>query len=139
MTETLAEILDAYRRGPAKPEDIIVRSFARIRLHDDPSIFIALRDEAGVLADARALTRDGDKTLPLYGIPVAIKDNIDVKGSPTHPRLSGIQLSSGPGCNMRRDCRFCHAGLVLATLRPTRAGSRHAKHHLRSRAGAAFR
>ena len=83
MTETVAEILDAYRGEAVKPEDIVARSFARIRAHDDPAIFITLRDEADVLAEARELARNGDKKLSLYGIPVAVKDNIDVKGLPT--------------------------------------------------------
>jgi allophanate hydrolase len=83
VTETVAEILDAYRSGAVKPEDIITRSFARFRAHDDPAIFIALRDEAEVRAEARALQQAGEKTLPLYGIPVSVKDNIDVKGLPT--------------------------------------------------------
>src|ERR1700722_9209089 len=83
MTETVAEILDAYRRGALKPDDMVARSFARIRRHGDPAIFIALRDEADVVAEAKALARGGDMALPLYGIPVAVKDNIDVKGLPT--------------------------------------------------------
>jgi allophanate hydrolase len=83
VTETVAEILDAYRGGAIKPEDIVARSFARLRAHDDPAIFIALRDEAEVRAEAQALQQAGDQTLPLYGIPVSVKDNIDVKGLPT--------------------------------------------------------
>ena len=83
MTETVAEILDAYRGGATKPEDIVARSFERIRAHDDPAIFIALREEAEVLAEARSLGQAGDKTLPLYGIPVSVKDNIDVEGLAT--------------------------------------------------------
>ena len=83
MTETVAEILDAYRSGAAAPTDIVARSFARIRAHGDPAIFIALREEADVLAEARALAASSGKTLPLYGIPVAVKDNIDVEGLPT--------------------------------------------------------
>ena len=83
MTETVAQILEAYRTGAASPEEIITRSFARIRAHGDPAVFITLREEAEVRAEASALTRSGDKALPLFGIPVAVKDNIDVKGLPT--------------------------------------------------------
>ena len=36
MAETLAEILRAYRGGAAQPVDIVARSYARIRAHDDP-------------------------------------------------------------------------------------------------------
>jgi allophanate hydrolase len=83
VAETVAEILDAYRSGAVSPADVIVRSFERIRAHGDQAIFITLREEAEVLAEARTLARTGDKTLPLFGIPVAVKDNIDVHGLPT--------------------------------------------------------
>jgi allophanate hydrolase len=83
VTETVAEILDAYRAGTVTPEEIVARSFKRIRSHADPAVFITLRDESEVLAEATALARIEAKTLPLFGIPVAVKDNIDVKGLPT--------------------------------------------------------
>ena len=56
MTETVAEILHAYRSGAATPADIVARSYARLRAHDDPAIFITLRDENDVLAEAKALS-----------------------------------------------------------------------------------
>ena len=81
MTETIAEILAAHRAGAATPADTVARSFARIRAHGDAAVFISLREEADAVADAVAA--EGRTDLPLYGVPVAIKDNIDVKGMPT--------------------------------------------------------
>ncbi len=82
MAETVAEILQAHRAGATRPAETVARSYARIRAHGDPAVFIALRDEAAAVAEARALgARDRDR--PLYGIPVAVKDNIDCAGLPT--------------------------------------------------------
>src|SRR5499427_2593628 len=86
--ETVAAIVEAHRSGAASPEATVARAYARIRAHDDPAIFIALRAEADALAEAKALAaeRNRDRALadrPLYGVPVAVKDNIDVAGLPT--------------------------------------------------------
>nr|WP_299811006.1 allophanate hydrolase [Tardiphaga sp.] len=83
MTETIADIVAAHRAGTQTPAQTIARSFARIRAHGDPAIFITLRDEAEALAEAVALAAKDAATLPLYGVPVAVKDNIDVAGLPT--------------------------------------------------------
>jgi len=83
VTETVAEILAAYRSGALTPAAIVTRSYSRLRQHCDPAIFISLRKEEDVLAEAETLMKGGDATLPLYGIPVAVKDNIDVRGLPT--------------------------------------------------------
>jgi allophanate hydrolase len=83
LTETVAAILAAHRTGTTTPADTVVRSFARIRAHNDPAVFISLRAEADAVAEAKALAA-GDRTdLPLYGVPVAVKDNIDVKDMAT--------------------------------------------------------
>jgi allophanate hydrolase len=82
QAETLADILAAHRAGAMTPADTVTRCYARIRAHADPAIFITLRDEQDALAEASALAARG-RNLPLYGIPVAIKDNIDVAGLPT--------------------------------------------------------
>ena len=83
MTETVAEIVAAHRAGALSPTETVARSFQRIRDYNDPAIFISLRDEADAIAEAQALTGKDPSQLPLYGVPVAIKDNIDVVGLPT--------------------------------------------------------
>jgi allophanate hydrolase len=79
---TVAEILAAHRSGTS-PEETVARAYAGIRAHNDPAIFITLRDENDAIAEARALAQKGDTSLPLYGVPFAVKDNIDVGGMPT--------------------------------------------------------
>jgi allophanate hydrolase len=82
MTHTIAATLAEHRSG-ASPEETVARTYARIREHNDPAIFITLRDEADAIAEAKALAAKGDTSLPLYGVPFAVKDNIDVGGTPT--------------------------------------------------------
>ncbi len=83
MTETVAAIVVAHRAGTTSPARSVARSFQRIRDHNDPAIFISLRNEAEALAEAESLSKKNAAQLPLYGVPVAVKDNIDVLGMPT--------------------------------------------------------
>ena len=84
MTETVAAIVAAHRAGTLTPAQTIARSYQRIRDHNDPAIFISLREEKEAIAEAERLAARKDASqLPLYGVPVAVKDNIDVLGLPT--------------------------------------------------------
>jgi allophanate hydrolase len=83
VTETIAAIVAAHRAGTVTPAQTVARSYQRIRDHGDAAIFITLRDEAEAIAEAEALSAKDDSKLPLYGVPVAVKDNIDVAGLPT--------------------------------------------------------
>jgi allophanate hydrolase len=83
VTETVAEIVAAHRSGQLSPAQTVARSYQRIRDHNDPAIFISLRDEKDALAEAERLRAKDAMALPLFGVPVAVKDNIDVLGLPT--------------------------------------------------------
>ena len=83
MTETVAAIVAAHRAGTLSPAQTVARTYQRIRDHNDPAIFISLRDEKDAIAEAEALTKKDAAQLPLYGVPFAVKDNIDALGLPT--------------------------------------------------------
>jgi allophanate hydrolase len=83
---SLAELRTAYQNGRVTPSALVGQVLRRIAERDD-SAWISLRGEAELLATARRLedvaARDGIEHLPLYGVPVAVKDSIDVAGLPT--------------------------------------------------------
>jgi allophanate hydrolase len=83
VTETVAAIVAAHRAGHLSPAQTVARSFQRIREHNDPAVFISLREEKDAIAEAEAVSAKDAAQLPLYGIPIAVKDNIDVAGLPT--------------------------------------------------------
>ena len=83
LTETVAAIVAAHRAGTMTPAQTVARSYQRIRDHNDPAVFISLRDEKDALAEAEALASKDADALPLLGVPVAVKDNIDAQGMPT--------------------------------------------------------
>jgi allophanate hydrolase len=93
MTETVAAMVAAHRAGAMSPARTVARSFQRIRDYNDPAVFISLRDEAEALAEAEALGKKDGAQLPLYGVPVAVKDNIDVLGLPTTAACPGFAYS----------------------------------------------
>ena len=78
---TLPSLRSAYADG-ASPAAVVEEVYRRIAGVDDPGIFIDLFDKAEVLAAATVL-KGLDRSLPLWGVPFAIKDNIDVAGHPT--------------------------------------------------------
>ena len=83
MTETVAAIVAAHRAGTLSPVETVARSYRRIRDHNDPAVFISLRDEKNALSEAESLKAKNAAELPLFGVPVAVKDNIDALGFPT--------------------------------------------------------
>jgi allophanate hydrolase len=111
MTETVAAIVAAHRAGILSPAQTVARSFARIRDHNDPAIFISLRDEKEALAEAEGLTAKEGAQLPLYGVPVAVKDNIDVAGLPTTAACPAFAYS--PSHDATSVARLRAAGAII--------------------------
>jgi allophanate hydrolase len=79
---SIGSVRAALDRG-ATPTDVVRAVVARM---DDPRlahVWISRRSADELLADAAKLERTVDPTSPLFGIPFAVKDNIDVAEMPT--------------------------------------------------------
>jgi len=85
----LASLAKAYRSGATTPAAVADKLAARAD-RAAPEIWIHRVPRSDLIAAARAVEAraqqagtDRERALPLYGIPFAVKDNIDVAGLPT--------------------------------------------------------
>jgi allophanate hydrolase len=83
-----------YRSGQAKPSDVVAAIYDRIRSGPLAPVWIALVARETALARTRALERDPlAAARPLYGVPFAVKDNIDLAELPTTAGCPGFAYS----------------------------------------------
>ena len=78
----IASLHAAYAGGVA-PTEVVDTILSRLAAADDPGIFIHLASRAEMLGAFDALGKFDPVAMPLWGIPFAVKDNIDVAGMPT--------------------------------------------------------
>ncbi|RUM00794.1 allophanate hydrolase [Rhizobium chutanense] len=80
----LTSLRAAYEAGKS-PLDVVETVIARRAASKDPAIFITPTPDEALRAEAHALMERAPEpnSLPLWGIPFAVKDNIDVEGLPT--------------------------------------------------------
>ncbi len=76
-------LLEGYRAGHFTPAEVINAVLARIEAAGDNPIWISRLDREALDVYLTALEDASPATHPLYGIPFAIKDNIDLAGLPT--------------------------------------------------------
>ena len=80
---TLAGLQAIYKKGEASPVEVVGAVLGRIEASTDKAVWISLRPRDDLMreaADLLAQGRSSDK--PLWGIPFAVKDNIDFAGLP---------------------------------------------------------
>jgi allophanate hydrolase len=106
---TIASLHAAYAKG-LSPVDVIREAYRRVEAVGDPGIFITLRPEAEVAADAGGLGAF-DPERKLWGIPFAVKDNIDVAGLPTTAACPAYAYVPGETAFAVR--RLLEAGAIL--------------------------
>jgi len=83
MRLDIASLAAAYRDGSCTPQQMIEHVLDRMRQHESNPIWISRTDPDALRARAAKLAQVRPDSLPLYGVPFAVKDNIDVAGLPT--------------------------------------------------------
>lgn len=83
MNFSVLQLLEGYRKGTLRPTAVVEEAYRRIAAKGERPIWITLSNREETLRRAADLERQDPLKLPLYGIPFAVKDNIDVVGMPT--------------------------------------------------------
>ena len=82
-TRTATETAAAVRSGELSPTDAVALSLGRIAAYDDRiGAFQVVRAEKALAEASQVAAREDLADLPLAGVPVAIKDNVPVRGEP---------------------------------------------------------
>ena len=79
----IADLAAAYRERRTSPVELVRELFARIAALNEGGIWISMVPEKTALHRRNPLAPADPDSLPLYGIPFAIKDNIDLAGLQT--------------------------------------------------------
>ena len=79
----LTGLAGRYRSGELTPGALVAGLIERIGARGEDHVWIHRLPDADLMARAKELEKIGPEGLPLYGVPFAIKDNMDVAGLPT--------------------------------------------------------
>jgi len=88
VTESIGALLAAYRSGALDPSGVAVDVLERVAAREEPVWIARVSDDE--LRSAAARLDEADRSLPLYGVPFAVKDNIDVAGMETTAGCPGL-------------------------------------------------
>src|SRR5262245_44992392 len=79
----LAALSERYVNGGLSPTAVVEGVLARIAARGSDHVWISVLGRDELLDHARRLEREDPRQKPLYGIPFAIKDCLDLAGHPT--------------------------------------------------------
>jgi allophanate hydrolase len=102
-----------YRNGRLTPLDVVESVLARIAAYPDRSVWISRLPDDEIRANAATLLQSGGRSAdqPLWGIPFAVKDNIDCVGLDTTAGCPAFAYR--PSSDARVVARLKAAGAIL--------------------------
>ena len=83
MNLEIVHLRGLYLSGKLSPTELVQNLYAQIGTQDDRHIWIRRLSLDEMMEYANQLVNKNPADLPLYGIPFAVKDNIDLAGIPT--------------------------------------------------------
>ncbi|MFF8802642.1 MULTISPECIES: allophanate hydrolase [unclassified Methylobacterium] len=107
---TISALHAAYAAS-LHPKVVLAETYRRLVAIADPGIFLTLLPEAETIAAAEALGPFDPVAKPLWGVPFAVKDNLDVAGVPTTaacPDFAFVPSETAPAI-----ARLLAAGAIL--------------------------
>ncbi len=133
---TATQIAAAVRSGEASAVDMVRAALGRIEQRDDPiEAFRVVRGERAIVEAEDIDRREDRATLPLAGVPVAIKDNVPVAGESMrvgsaatseepqtmdHPVVSRIRAAGGVVVGLTNVPELCVFGATDSVYSVTR-------------------
>jgi allophanate hydrolase len=105
-----SSLSEQYRTGATTPAAVIADIYDRIEQYADPAVWIYLAPIADSLARAKALEDKTPDQLPLYGLPFAIKDNLDWASVPTTAGCPAFAYTPERSATVVE--RLCAAGAI---------------------------
>lgn len=110
----LSETADRVAAGEVSPVELVEASLRRIERISDTHAFISVdaEDALAVARASEAMIVAGHRIGPLHGVPVALKDNIGVRGKPTTAG-SAILASHRPAEDATVTRRLRSAGAII--------------------------
>jgi allophanate hydrolase len=108
----LKSLARVYQSREASPQDVMSLVLERIDAYADPAVWICRLPRDAVLAQARTVEkrREAGEKLPLFGIPFAIKDSIDLAAYPTTAACPAFTYI--PECSATVVQRLLDAGAI---------------------------
>ena len=114
---SIAELQQRYKSGLTDPEMVINSVFDRIEKYEaiDPAVWISKQSRGDALAAAKALSTKyaAKPSPPLFGVPFALKDNVDVDGittTATCPTFAYVAQSTAPAVQLLLDAGALYIG-----------------------------
>jgi allophanate hydrolase len=107
---TITHLRERYRTGRDTPRQVIGALIERMNAADPHHIWITRLAPSQVMAFVDALDPQNIEALPLYGIPFAIKDNIDLAGVPTTAACPEYAYTAGESATVVQ--RLIDAGAI---------------------------